>query len=68
MKLSRESELNALAKLIFRVVCRCIGVFGDAVSSLFFEAIEEHWVTEDGHPATPESFAIDNARAYVFLR
>ncbi len=26
---------------------------GDAVSSLFFEAVEEHWVTEDGHPVAP---------------
>ena len=30
------------------------GVFSDAVSSPIFEPIDEHWVTEDGHPVAPE--------------
>ena len=28
------------------------------MASLFFEATEEHWVTEDGHPVAPESLAL----------
>ena len=33
-----------------RLVCHCIGVFSDAVSCLFFGAIEELWMTLHGHP------------------
>ena len=28
-----------------------------------FEPIEEHWLTEDGHPVAPELFRVDNPLA-----
>ena len=35
-------------------MCHSIGVFGDAVSSLLV-ALDEHGVTDDGHPIARES-------------
>ena len=54
---------------MFRVVCYCIGVFGDAVSSLFsrqsksFTAIEEHCVIEDDHSVAPEVLGVTKPEA-----
>jgi hypothetical protein len=39
------------------MVCHCIRAFSDAVASLRFGAIEEHWVTEDGHPVAQDFLA-----------
>jgi hypothetical protein len=47
--------VGTLPRLRVRMECHCIGVFSDAGSSLYFEAIEEHWVTEDGHPVAPDA-------------
>ena len=61
-----HGSITFLQRLLLRCEDLKFGLSATASESsetqcLFFEVIEEHWVTEDGHPVAPGSLAFDNA-------
>ena len=52
MKLLHVSERHGD---LFFGLCATASESSETQCLLFFEAIEEHWVTEDGHPVAPYS-------------